>query len=313
MPLNRKEIHDFIADTEMVGSPPPSPTGFERKTIWSTAESSDLIEAEVYSFEPGRSSDAHHHPDHVELVICWRGRGTMSIAPLKADSTPSAPAWDTPFQDVTIAAGDTFIIPKGASHRFQSVGPLQNPEPKDRDKLVEKLVLIVVHAINGVAVKELPGKLEGLPAKPYPASLKRNYRDEKYFKFDRNHKNRAIRARIWGRDADAESGAADTAKESLHCTLYTFVPGQENPGHFHPHSVELVFCLQGRARMSTKPKNPGTGWGNEVVGTIREGDSVLVAEADWHRYITSGNDDCLLLAMQTPHPIMHTLEHETNA
>jgi hypothetical protein len=40
---------------------------------------------------------------------------------------------------------------------------------------------------------------------------------------------------------------------------------------------------------------------------------VLVAEADWHRYITSGNDDCLLLAMQTPHPIMHTLEHETNA
>jgi len=312
MPLNKKEIHDFIADTEMVGSSPPSATGFERRTLWSKVDTHDLAQVEVYSFEPGQSSSAHYHSTHIELVVCWRGRGVATVALPASDSTPTAPKWDPPFQDVTIAAGDTLVIPKGALHRFQSAGVLQNPDPRDRDKRVEKLILIVIHAINGVPVTELAKEITGTATKPYPATLKRNYRDERYLKFDRDHEKRAVRARIWGRDADTEDGAADTAKESLHFTLYTFVPHQENPGHFHPHSMELVICVQGRARMLVKPwTDPG--WGTQVEGIIREGDSVLVDEVGWHRYITSGNDDCLLLAMQTPHPIMHTLEHETNA
>ena len=312
MPINKKEIHGFIADTETVGAPPPS-AGFEKRTLWSTGDSGNLVAVDVYSLEPAHASDTHYHPDHIELVICWRGKGTITIAPPAAGSTPIAPAWDAPYQDVSIVTGDTLVIPKGALHRFRSAGALQNPEPKDRDKLVDKLVLIVIHAINGVAVKENAGAFSGMASKPFPATMKRNYRDEKYMKFDRNHNNRAVRSRIWGRDAEAEDGAADTAKESLHLTLYTFVPNQMNPGHFHPRSIELVICVQGRALMSTKPKLRGTGWGAEQSDVIREGDSVLVTEAGWHRYVASGNDDCLLLALQTPHPIMHTLEHETSA
>src|SRR6185295_14624757 len=100
----------------------------------------------------------------------------------------------------------------------------------------------------------------------------------------------------------------------------TFVPKQMNPGHFHPESVEWVACLQGRASMTVRAKKPKPqeGWDapdtspppNNDTLTIREGDSVLVPAAHWHQYITDGNEDCLLIVSQTPHPVLHILEDE---
>jgi mannose-6-phosphate isomerase-like protein (cupin superfamily) len=45
---------------------------------------------------------------------------------------------------------------------------------------------------------------------------------------------------------------------------------------------------------------------------LEEGDLVLVPMAAWHQYFNSGNMRCKVMALQTPHPIMHTLIDETN-
>jgi quercetin dioxygenase-like cupin family protein len=314
VPHQPRTVFSAIGDTDVSGAIPVS-TGFEVATLWSASDSDNHLVVQVHSIEAGKESPSCYFPSHTELVVCWRGRGYLRLAAQSNASTPGNPQWDAPFQDVEIGEGDTIAIPKGALRRYRSADKIASTDPRDADKRVGKLVLIAIYALNGNPVPSQPptAAFSGAPTKPFPP-LKRNFREERYLKFDRNPKNRAIRSRIWGRDGEGDSGAADLAKASFHLTLYTFVPRQENPGHFHPHSVELIVALQGRAETHVQDKNAGgaPGWGADNQYELREGDTLLVKEAGWHRYITAGNDDCLLLALQTPHPIMHTLKHETN-
>jgi len=313
----KKEIPDFIADTV--------DEGFARRPLWSAVESGKLLLVEVFSIEPGKDTGIHYHWDRVELVICLRGRGKVKLAELQPGAMEASPQWQSPSASVDIAEGDTFVIPKGALHQYAAADVLANQDPKDLDKHPAKLVLIVLHPLLNEGFEEKAGNFPPSGSGNSAQIVKRNYRDDVYCKFDRKkydgvHLNRAIRSRIWGRDAQGSKGEADAAKEQLHLTLYTFVPGQLNPGHFHPNSVEWVACVQGRARMTVRAKKNGKGWNapdpaappNRDTLVIREGDSVLVTAADWHQYITEGNDDCLLIVSQTPHPILHILEHETN-
>lgn len=317
--INRKEIANFIADTV--------DSGFERRTLWSSAESGKKLLVEIFSIEPGHDSGIHYHWQRVEMIICLRGRGKVTIAELASNATENSPNWNPPAPDVDIVEGDTLVIPQGALRKISAANTLANQDPKDKDKLPAKLVLIVLHPLLGKPFSEGHGIFPQAGGPPSTAPQKRNFRDDIYCKYDRKkydstHLNRAIRSRIWGRDAQGSAGEADIAKEQMHLTLYTFVPGQLNPGHFHPDSVEWVACLQGRALMTVraKKKHEKQGWEapdpapapNRDSLVIREGDSVLVPAADWHQYVTSGNDDCLLIVSQTPHPILHILEHETD-
>jgi hypothetical protein len=68
---------------------------------------------------------------------------------------------------------------------------------------------------------------------------------------------RARRHRIWGREgldiSGREMGARDWVKPFTHLVLYTFYLDQKNFEHYHPHSWEFVYCMQGEGTMRLRP------------------------------------------------------------
>src|SRR5690242_1998432 len=71
--INKKEIHDFIADTI-------NTNGYQRRTLWSDAETRQALLVEVFAIEPGNDTGVHYHWDRVEMIVCMRGRGKVTIA-----------------------------------------------------------------------------------------------------------------------------------------------------------------------------------------------------------------------------------------
>jgi len=176
--------------------------------------------------------------------------------------------------------------------------------------------------LNGIPLLTIQQQFKDAPG-PSPFEIRNiatiaNTRDDNgnLINWEENKNFRAKRIRVWGREAPkGEGGKVDRIKEQLQFTLYTFVPEQENPGHFHPHSIELIIALDGGAFTMIRPKIDDDGWtpeANQEQATLDAGDLVLVPLAGWHRYINRSAERCKVMALQTPHPIMHTLIAETD-
>ncbi|SAL07020.1 Cupin domain protein [Caballeronia calidae] len=319
-----KHLRDFVANVSAANGP-----GFACTQMWGGTGAPPLI-VEIFSIAPGMQTPAECGTDGVGLIICWRGRGTVSLALRKSDDS----GWEAPIVDapgsngIHITPGDTLILPKRSAHRFTALAEerksVQHPFPRaNQDPQVwpvEKLVLLRV---------SIPGKgnLHRM-AEPFPdgfsqvlsgdalTSYKRRIAD--YLGFELDPKLICVRSKIWGKEGLVAGGATDFAKPMFHFTAYTFVPRQENPEHHHPKSVELVLCWQGRAKMTVRPRRD-----EDNVGDIRwedareerelsEGDLVLVPEGALHWYGVSGEEDLVLLALQTPHPVLHVLEDDSS-
>jgi len=336
MQVQLKSIRDYVGDVrsqprDNAGNPIPNPAHQPNLTIHSTVTRERMwgkganqpLEVSVYSIAPGEEDTWHHHPDHIELVICWRGRGTATIV-----RTSAGPAFEFPIQP-----GDSIVVPKGALHKFKALlndemllpNPANLPVPIQPSRIwpVEKLELVVIHAHGCVRVPDA-GRLPAVQKldrnDPDPKIANELYRMMrpigKFCGYARDPKLQCVRSRIWGREAERNfAGDADDAKPTLHFTAYTFIPGQENPEHYHPLSVEFVMCLQGRAHMTVRPMlKPGdfeAGWKDPCnVAEMNEGDTALVPMGALHWYCNATNEDCVLIALQSPHPILHILEDD---
>jgi quercetin dioxygenase-like cupin family protein len=324
--VNIKHLRDFVADVRATSD--PQHPNFERKKIdWGITE--PHLTVEILSIAPGKETPAHYYADQAELVICWRGRGTVSIALQQSDGS----GWEPPIADapdsngIHIAPGDTLVIPKHAVHKFAALAQerksVQHPFPKANQNpqvwAVEKLVLLLVRIPDiGAAYTEVdsfPGGFMQVLSSDALTSYKRKILD--YLGFELDPTVICVRSKIWGKEGLVAGGATDFAKPVFHFTAYTFVPEQENPEHFHPKSVELVMCWLGRAvmtvRPSQNPKNAGNAkWDNALVEReLTEGDLVLVPKGALHWYAVSGAEDLVLLALQTPHPVLHVLEDDS--
>jgi quercetin dioxygenase-like cupin family protein len=349
MQVHRKSIRDYVGDVRMTpwdrqtGAPLPTPSTqsnvliyptITREVMWGKGVNQSL-EVSVYSIAPGEDDPPHYHPDHIEFVICWRGKGTATIAKRKQNNSGWEPAVRFDFQ-----RGDTIVVPKGAIHQFHVEAtqkmripnpafpdpPLPNPLPANHPKTkfdwpAEKLELVVIHAPGCVRIPyaaPFPSPQDPQPIHvPVGTELYTFKRPIGEFSgFARDVSLQCVRARIWGREAeDNVNGAADDAKPLLHFTSYPFVPGQENPEHYHPHSVEFVMCMQGRAHMTVRPMiesgNFKAGWEDPYdLAELNEGDTVIVPKGALHRYTNATNEDCVLVALQSPHPILHILEDD---
>ncbi len=245
------------------------------------------VDIEAHKLEKGARTDIQAHDDHFELVIVWRGSVNLHTGPAKAPCL--------------LQPRGTAAIPMGQRHQFEQTGN-------------EEAVLITVHALNDKVVKTRtfsafePG--DGIDLE----ERNLNQIQAKPGSWEPNPRFRAKRIRIWGKEAGALP-SVDAIKQQLQFTLYTFMPEQENPGHFHPHSVEFVFSLSDGVKFMIRPKlerDDWTGVDDRYEKELEAGDLVLVPTAAWHRYINGPKQEALVLAMQTPHPIMHTLLDETN-
>ncbi|MBB5510922.1 cupin domain-containing protein [Paraburkholderia atlantica] len=334
--VNIKHLRDFVTDVSAANG-----SGFDRKEIqWEGISDPPLI-VEVLSIAPGKQTDPIYYADQVELVICWRGRGTVSVEMQQSDG----PGWEPRVVDapdsagIRIAPGDTLVLPKYALHSFTALAEerktVQHPFPKAGQNpllwSVEKLVLLLVRMPDmrgilpngGVQNKDEPNSKIGSFSNGYPqvlsgdalTSYKRAIPD--YLGFERDPALICVRSKIWGKEGLVAGGATDFAKPVFHFTAYTFIPSQENPEHFHPKSVELVLCWQGRADMTVRPSlNPDDAGNAKWYDAyerreLMEGDLVLVPKGALHWYATSGNEDLVLLALQTPHPVLHVLEDDS--
>ncbi|BDC46053.1 cupin domain-containing protein [Paraburkholderia terrae] len=322
--VNIKRLRDYVEDTGAENCP-----GFFCKQIkWDCADGLSPI-VEVLSIAPGKQTPPQYYVDQVNLVICWRGRGTVSLAVRKSDDT----GWEPPIADapeskgIHIAPGDTLVFPRHAVHQFTALGeerksvqhPFPTPNHDPQVWPVEKLVLLLIRIPQDgdahTLAEPFPGGFPQVLSSDALASYKRKILD--YLGFELNPKLICVRSKIWGKEGLVAGGVTDFAKPLFHFTAYTFVPGQENPEHYHPKSVELVLCWQGRANMTVRPSlNPddagNIGWDDaREMREIVEGDLVLVPQGALHWYAILGNEDLVLLALQTPHPVLHVLEDDS--
>jgi quercetin dioxygenase-like cupin family protein len=342
-----RAIRDFVGDVRSTpkdnqgniipktGSQPDFPP-ITRELMWEAKGKDRPLEVHVYSIAPGAEDSLHRHTEGIELMICWRGRGTMTI------KTPSGELFQ-----FKIERGDSVVVPTGAWHmvtalpedKMEIANPQKPPPPtpapgqpdnsvpeiaKQNLWAIEKLELVIIHAQGCTSEApveniDLLTNLQDLK-RDNPADANALYRMMrpigKFCGYARNPSLQCVRARIWGREAERDTeGAADDAKPTLHFTAYTFVPTQENPEHYHPHSVEFVMCLQGRAKMTVRPmidpNDFSQGWERALDSAeLNEGDAVLVPIGALHWYANASKEDCVLIALQSPHPILHILEDD---
>ncbi len=301
MPVELKHIRDYMRDVPPPNPPavPPVPPPPVRVPLWQHT-SEQPFEITVHSIAPG-AEDAQQPAAHqFELTICWRGKGKAVIG-----SGPSS--------EIDFEAGDTFAIPPGLARMYRAEKDVKPDNKPDRQPC-EKVILI------SVRTKLPPGALTPDTMDfSDRALLKRKLVN--YYYYNRVAEERCVRSRTWGRDAAAADGKSDVAKPYMHLTAYCFVPTQVNPEHYHPHSAELVICVQGEADVSTRePAIPSTGawnphehgWQAPKAWVMQEGNVLLVPRTALHQYVTRGNEDLILLAMQSPHPIMHMLGPEVS-
>jgi quercetin dioxygenase-like cupin family protein len=311
--MDVRSIYDVLKD-----EPWPPSGGFVRKTLWAPEATDSRLNVDIYALRGGGKVETRYHPDHMAMVICWQGSGEVTIAPANGSGSPQS--WGAPYYTFNVGELDTFIVPKGALHRFIA-----------DEHAARKFgwVLLVVNPLDGIELSEEPGAFSGTPAEPYRWTKKLSptgsYDPETrkpVYDYDKVKGHRAKRIRVWGREAVDDNGRADPAKEQFHLVAYPFDTKQENPAHFHPHSVELMIGVHGTTDVYTRAKRwvskkddiPDEGWATErAEGRLRSGDTAIVALGDIHRYVNRSEvETSIVLALQTPQPIMHTLEHETN-
>ncbi len=314
MPALETRSIDETASTIQI----PPAKDFAEALLWRPAATRKHLSVTVCAVRQGGKIKARHHPGHMTMVICWRGKGTAKIAERSAGKIAS---WDPPYEPVAVDTYTSFVVPRGALYEFLADPPSSRGSPRAH------CVLLMVHAWCGKPVQTLSGAFSGTPQRPFPWR-KDLHPDHKaidpetgivLYRFDEEKAHRATRIRIWGRDAVTPAGDPNIAKSDFHLTAYCFGPGQENPAHFHPYSVEFMLGMKGKTLTYTRDKrwNQGgeavKGWSEaRRSGTISPGDTALVRIGDIHRYVNHTDKNSIVLALQTPHPIMHTLEHETD-
>jgi quercetin dioxygenase-like cupin family protein len=282
-----KKIRDFVGNVRIADQDHPDAVPVSCETMWERTKGRPL-QVQLYSLAPGATVNDQHHDEGMGLVLCWSGGGKATITPRKVDDT----GWDAPLPEVSLVPGDTMAIPRAAKIRFAANSTVQ-PDNKDPGDLqpVDKFVFLLLQS-------DMPPSVDppALPTVTDASSLIRKI--SRYSYFNRNPEERCVRSRIWGREAQGKlDGGSDVAKPYFHLTAYCFVPQQENPQH---HLVD--------------DDDFGRGWEDQFEAReIEPGDVIIVPIAAQHRYITSGNEDLVLLASQTPHPIMHILEQEVVA
>jgi mannose-6-phosphate isomerase-like protein (cupin superfamily) len=302
--LELRSIQEWLDDPLREPLPRPLGTYLTAKTLWGTTESHDFLNIEIHAIAPEGGIDPHYHAGFPVMLICWQGEGQMTVA----ESSGVAGRWNEPYAEFPIKQYDSIYVPPGALYRINA-GGIQ-PE--------RGLVLVAVHALQGQPFNESLAALGDPGAKEYPwiRHLAPDWQppagEKPLYDWDPNPKHRATRNRIWGKDGFGSTGEADPAKEYFHLVAYCFNPHQENPPHFHPRSVEFMLGLKGTALTYTRHKYPDDyGWDpTQRQKTIMPGDTALVGLADIHRYVNTTDDPVIVLALQTPQPIMHTLEHE---
>lgn len=296
----------------------PPRDDFIKKTLWAPDATDSRLNVDVYAVRAGGKVETRYNPDHMSMVICWQGSGEVTIA--QPNPGGSQPSWAAPYHTFRVGEFDTFVVPKGALHRFIA-----------DDEITERFgwVLLVVNPLDGVGLSEEPGAFSGTPKEPFRWTKKLSptgsYDPETrkpVYDYDKVKGHRAKRIRVWGREAVDDNGRPDPAKEQFHLVAYPFDKKQENPAHFHPHSVELMIGVDGTTDVYTRAKHwvsknddiPDQGWAkDQVEGQLARGDTAVIGLGDIHRYVNRSEDNTsIVLAMQTPQPIMHTLEHETN-
>jgi quercetin dioxygenase-like cupin family protein len=261
------------------------------------------VDIQAYKLENGATSEAHFHSEHFELVMVWSGKGHVRYAAQAAGKWPVG-------RVQALKQFDTMAIPPRTLHAFQA------------DPGGAPFVLVTVHALGD---RPLDTTVASFGSEPDtgPELKKRSVADlgDKDENWEPS-RYRARRIRVWGKEARMEPPQGgqpmpvDANKGQFQFTLYTFNTEQENPGHFHPHSVEFVFALTSSVEFTIRPKDPRGGWhpeANQQWAKLVPGDMVLVPLAGWHLYVNkSKTERSMVMAMQTPHPIMHTLLCETD-
>jgi mannose-6-phosphate isomerase-like protein (cupin superfamily) len=302
--LELRSILEWLDDSHQAPLDRPRGTYLTAKTLWGAAETRDYLNIEIYAIAPYGGIDPHYHDGFPSMLICWEGEGTMTIA----ESAGVAGTWSEPYREVTLRQYDCVYVPPGALYRINAGGT----QPK------HGFVILAVHALQGEPFNESAAALAEAGSEEYrwvrhlapdwqpPAG------ELPLYNWDPVREHRATRNRIWGKDGVLDNGEADPAKEYFHLVAYCFNPHQENPPHFHPRSVEFMLGLMGGALTYTRSKHPHDyGWDPTVrERTITPGDTALVGLADIHRYVNTTDEKAIVLALQTPQPIMHTLEHE---
>src|SRR5262245_28106878 len=78
--LELREIYSWFNDANNPALPRPPGTNVVAKTLWGAGDTGSNVDTEIYVIAAGGVVDAHSHPDHMELVICWQGTGKVTIA-----------------------------------------------------------------------------------------------------------------------------------------------------------------------------------------------------------------------------------------
>jgi quercetin dioxygenase-like cupin family protein len=280
--------------------------GFSIANVWARTDPKvgpnderRYVNIQAYKLEQGAQSEAHFHETHFELVMVWSGKGTARYGTSADGEWRVAPA-------LTLKQFDTIAIPPRTLHQYEA------------ESGGAPLVLITVHALNDQRLETTVASFGSAADAPFLKERSvavlgaddANWEPKEY---------RAKRIRVWGKEAGVEKDVArerpDPNKGQFHFTLYTFNPTQANPGHFHPHSVEFVFALTNKVVFTIRPKRADSGWESPSQvqeHTLEPGDMVLVPLAAWHQYVNKYAEKSMVMAMQTPHPVMHSLLYETD-
>jgi len=300
----------------------PSGAGHARAPLWASSETQEHLQVDLYGLAPGGKVDAHYHPHHLELVICWQGSADVTIAERVGQSAQGNPIWGPTYKTLEIQPLDCFLVTRGALHEIVAHGRASSTGLG--------CGLLVIHPLRGEALTEIPGTFGAQGNQVYRWTKKLAppngfdpesplVPDHQIYDFDSVTTHRVRRVRVWGRDGVLANGDADQAKEDFHVVAYPFSGNQVNPPHFHPYSIELMLGIQGSTTVYTRDKKwkqngePDRGWDDlHKPGTLNKGDTALIALGDIHQYQNNTTAKSIVLALQTPQPIMHTLEHETS-
>ena len=179
-----------------------------RECMWGKGANQPL-EVSVYSIAPGKEDPVHRHPDHIELVICWRGQGTVTIEKRRVgylNSTFSAAIRSScPWMRGTSSPPEACRT----NGHCQSGKSASIPIKASKNWPVEKLELVVIHAHG--CVREVSEPKAG--PLPQPKILDRNDRNDKdlyslmrpigqFCGYARDVRLQCVRARVWGREAE---------------------------------------------------------------------------------------------------------------
>jgi quercetin dioxygenase-like cupin family protein len=136
----------------------------------------------------------------------------------------------------------------------------------------------------------------------------RNILDATKYPFDAKEMKRY---RVFGNDLDPKLGGPDDAKPYAHGNLYCIGPGQENSEHYHPNSIEIVVVVAGSGTCVISRRNAeDTDWDPPQTIALVPGDTFVVPKAALHAY-SSETEELRILAIQTPHDILHLWRDES--